>query len=125
MTETQIEKKRGRFLAVWLILLPIVNSLITFISQWLLGLLTGWPFFTGEVYTWLPPNTGFWFNIAIVIILNIVFSRAAWKWKKWGVFGLGVMSIAGSAASLFYVGIVEVVVLAILVRPVWKHFEWR
>lgn len=119
----QIRKKRGIFLTVWLILLPIANTVILLLS------LIVFAVYEGIFRT----TSGLIFTLAIVPILNIVFSIAVWKWKRWGVFGLGVMSIAASAISglsfhflhLAPIGIVGIIVLAILVRPVWKHLEWR
>jgi len=122
-----IERKRGRFLTVWLILLPIANTVISlwcWIVLFILGMQSAvFGYDWGGIVTLAI--------IPIVPILNIVFSVAVWKWKRWGVFGLGVMSIAASFVSgwsvlFFYlapVGLVGIIVLAILVRPIWKHFE--
>jgi hypothetical protein len=121
MAESQTEKKRSRFLSVWLIFLPIFNSGITIIPIFLM--------FADE---WVPVTV-------ISAALNIVFSCAAWKWKKWGVWGLGAMSVVAAilcSITHFFIdflfipidwlgGTVGAVVLAILVRRVWNQFEWR
>ena len=122
-----IDRKRGRFLTVWLILLPIANTVILLLC-WIVMSIVG---MQSKVFGYDWGGIVTLAIIPIVPILNIVFSVAVWKWKRWGVFGLGVMSIAASVISLcsfyfFYlapVGLVGIIVLAILVRPIWKHFE--
>jgi len=131
-----IEKKRGIFLSVWLILLAVFSSV-------LLILLLGPPTLYPSYFSFIRASIPAW-RLAVfpvVIILAIVFIRAAWKWKKWGVFGLYGMATAASAIALafanaspeseafLFIGIpgfiviALLVVLAILVRPVWKFFE--
>jgi len=136
MTEMQIERKRGGFLSVWLILLAVFSSI-------LLIVLLGPPTLYSSYFSFIRASIPAW-RLAVfpvVIILAIVFIRAAWKWKKWGVLGLYGMAIAASAIALafanaspnpdatifiFPLGLVVIAltaVLAILVRPVWKYFE--
>ena len=130
------EKKRGRFLAIWLILMPVVNSVTLYFALALFHLLGG---------DWIPGTTEAQIlTIVIIITLNISPSVAVWKWKRWGVYGLAVMTVAvfitsilalsetiapgrlvqtNTLAVLASVGLVEIIVLAILVRPIWKHLE--
>ena len=121
----QTEKKRGRFLAVWLVLVPIVNSVMLFLTFTLISL----TYESGQDMSALKVIA---YSSVIVIILNIVSSVAVWKWKRWGVYGLGLMTLATAGVMnwpvpLFFffsfVQLVEIVVLAILVRPIWKHLK--
>lgn len=66
-------------------------------------------------------------------LCNIAFGVAAWRWKKWGVFGLGatitigfVVGFSLNAAGnilLFILPLVQIVLLIYLVRPKWESFE--
>jgi len=65
--------------------------------------------------------------------LNIASSVAVWKWKRRGVYVLSITTIAIFLINMWAlqriiiiigsVGLVEIIVLAILVRPVWKYLE--
>ncbi len=67
---------------------------------------------------------------ALLNFAGFGFAIAIWKWKKWGVYGyIGVIGItalitlaigdyAGAAR-----GIIPIVLLSLLVRPVWGQLE--
>jgi len=122
----QTEKKRGWLLSVWLVLLPIANTVTLLPPLWMLLTFNVIILPLSRAYAY---GEDIFFSV-IVLILNIVFSYAAWKWKKWGVFGLGFMSLVALFMSVwsFYsielapVGLVGIIVLIILVRRVWKYF---
>ncbi|MFC2045265.1 hypothetical protein ACFLUH_01115, partial [Chloroflexota bacterium] len=72
-------------------------------------------------------------SAVLVITLNIVFSIAAWRWKKWGIWSLGAITLltAAMVIQIYYlfmfsaIGIVGFIFLVKLVLPVWRHFTWR
>ena len=73
---------------------------------------------------------GIYLISALLNFAGVVFAYAIWKWKKWGVYGyigvIGVTSLINLASENFAAaaqGIVPILVLAGLVRSVWKHME--
>ena len=118
----EIEKKRGGCLTAWLILMLIGNSLAVLlylvlfaIGQSLLGISPGW-------------STPI---VAICSILNIIFAIAILKWRRWGVYGFGGTTIVAFVINLAIgfpiwitlMGLVGIIVLVILLRPVWKYLQ--
>jgi hypothetical protein len=81
-----IERKRGRFLTVWLILLPIANTVILLSCSVLMSIL-GMP---SRVFGYDWGGIVSLAIIPIVPILNIVFSVAVWKWKS----GVSLVSVS-------------------------------
>ena len=122
----QIEKKRTVLLNVWLFLLAIANMFITPFSLGVQIVYEG-----GWDWWFFHTDWGLILIIAVIIPgLNIAFGLAAWKRKKWGVFGLGAMSILASCLMGLWlpflgiiVGFLEIIVLAVLVIPVWKYYK--
>ena len=104
----QVEKKRDKFLSGWLIFLLIANPLI---------LLFTYGFLFSSILPRIVWITG---DYIILIVLNTIFSFAAWQWKKWGIWGLGVMTILASLTSVLsfyfmYIAIIEIVGVVILI----------
>ena len=67
---------------------------------------------------------------ALMNFAGFGFAIAIWRWKKWGVYGyIGVIGIT----AFFYLvtgnytaaaqGIIPIVLLSLLVRPVWGQME--
>lgn len=67
---------------------------------------------------------------ALMNFAGFGFAIAIWKWKKWGVYGyIGVIGITAfiNLATGNYTaaaqGIIPIVLLSLLVRPVWGQME--
>ena len=114
----EIKKKRGGCLTAWLILILIANLWIAnnhFISL--------------RPDSLLPIPQWVIFILMVGSILNIVFAVAILRWKRWGVYGFGVIAIVlfiidlttGRPLYIAPLGLVGIIVLLILLRPVWKY----
>ena len=122
------EKKRGRRLTAFLMLLLIGNLLavpLWFYSCISEGMLLD---FTPWILTLVM--------IATISISNVIFIIAILKWKSWGVFGFGTATVLAalvysvncprvSPAEIIYLSLslLAIIILAILLRPVWKYME--
>ena len=115
------ERRRGGCLTAWLMLMLILNPLVA-----IYYLVAG-----GTVRQALPGLPPWVLPVLTVFgIANFVFALAVWNWKKWGMYGF-----VGSSAVVFFInaatlgtgraiiGLVGVIILAALVRPIWKQME--
>ncbi len=119
----EIEKKRGGCLTAWLIFMLIANSLTALYYLVSLAIGEGLP----GIPQWAK------YILAVGCILNIVFAVAILRWKRWGVYGFGFVSIVAFIFNLATglpifnpiaaLGLVGIIVLVILVRPVWEYIK--
>lgn len=107
------ERKQGGCLSTFLILAMLAN-----LGFGILTLIMADDFGELSLVSALMNFAGFGFAIAI------------WKWKKWGVYGyIGVIGITAfiNLATGNYTaaaqGIIPIVLLSLLVRPVWGQME--
>jgi hypothetical protein len=67
--------------------------------------------------------------LALLTVCNMVFLTGAWMWKKWGIYGYGLVSLLGMLAGLKLSAGSAMVSLAwggivgFLVATKWNHFE--
>ena len=120
-TRESIQPERGGCLTAFLILsligLPIAGLITLFGgSSSSLSLLL--------VPKWYYPVMG------IVSIADFIFVLGMWNWKKWGVYGYASASILGffinvmtTGLSGALLGLVSLVILYFLIRPVWDKME--
>ena len=118
----QGEKKRNGWLTTWLVLMLVSNLLVGIAYL-----------FTMPAIKQALPRFPTWGIIVLDVgcILNIVFVIALFKWKKWGIYGLGVNSVVaflvnisfGTAIFNAFFGFLGLGILALLLRPVWNYFE--
>ncbi len=76
----------------------------------------------------LPFGARYFFGMGA--ILNIFFAVAMWKWKRWGVYGFGITSLAVFVFDAIYLGLLPIVLFVIVVviwffvlRPAWKDMS--
>lgn len=108
------ERKRGGCLTAYLVVIAIINVLV------------------GALFGILGLQNLDWIILlgAMLTVVNVVFVIGIWKWKKWGVYGLGVTLGLGITAALISMQFSSAVpplsslaVLIYLVRPVWHLME--
>ena len=71
--------------------------------------------------------------IPILIVLgvaNFIFVIGVWKWKKWGVYGFGVVSLVAFVINLISIGILGAIfglvglgILIFLLRNAWAQMD--
>lgn len=116
------ERKKGGCLTAFLIFMLIANALGA------LGYFIG-----GGAIRQLTPNIPGWAIITsgTLSLLNIIFALGIWKFKKWGFYGFGAVSviafvvniISGTPVYSALIGLVGIVILYFLVRPIWSQME--
>jgi hypothetical protein len=113
--------KRGGCLAVFLIVMMVLNTLTTL--YYLLAI---------DTVERLMPNmpAGGVYILAVFGILNALFAFAVWNWKKIGIYGF-----MGSAILIFlfnmYIGVgftaifglLGPIILFFLIKPVWRYMK--
>ena len=114
--------KRGGCLTAYLLLGLILTPLN---GLWLLLKMRG-------IQESLPPITRSAVPVLTFIsLVNIAFLLAIWKWKRWGCYGFCASTFAAFLYSVIIgvpvvwtlVGLVPIVIIVILIRPIWHHFE--
>ena len=123
------ERKRGGCLTAWLAFVMLANLFV--VLHHLYYLSAGWRALPGlpGLPAWVVPVETLLAVVACVCIIGI------WKWKRWGFYGFIGLYLIGFAVNLFAVnlkitgfalavpGLVGLVILVVLVRPVWRHLE--
>jgi hypothetical protein len=119
--DVSTDRKRGGCLSAILSLILLTNPV--------LGL---YYLFEGDTIRQAQPTLPAWIlpAMGLLALCNFAFAVAAWNWKKWGVYGLALSSILAFVINTdvfgFFAavsGLLSVVVLAVLVRPVWSRFD--
>ena len=113
-----LEKERGVWLTIWLILILIFNIFV--ISGYLFSILSG-----------IQPSISLVTYVFIgLALLNIIFIIILFKWKTIGFFGYVVSSVIAFVINLVIGnGILSIpdligpVVLYLLLRSKWDYFE--
>ena len=129
MTETfvnpassQGEKKRGKLLTTWLIIMLAANAgtALTYLL---------WNSSIIDMYPNVPPSI--WYVYGILGLANVVFTVFLFMWKKWAFFAFcGMATLAfilnlivgiGIIASIF--GLAGPVILYLIIRSKWSLLE--
>lgn len=120
--DSEVQKKRGGCLAVYLVFVIAVNT-ITALSY----------LFAGNLFRATMPDVPGWayYVLALFGIINAACGVAVWQWKRIGVYGfiasavmvVGVNVLIGIGLFESLFGLIGPVILYALVRPVWKHFD--
>ena len=114
--------KRGGCLTAYLLLGLILNPLSVL---WFLLKMRG-------IQENLPPIARLAVPVLTFIgLVNIAFLLVIWKWKRWGCYGFCVSTFAvflynviiGVSVVWTLLGLLPIVVIVILIRPIWHHFE--
>lgn len=115
------ERKRGGCLTAFLVLMLILNPLT--------GL---YYLFAGSTVRQSLPSMPGWVIpvLGLFALANFVFALGTWNWKKWGVYGFAASSLVIFVVNVIAIGfvpallgLVGLVILAFLVRPVWNQME--
>ena len=115
------ERKRGGCLTAWLILMMVFNPLVT-----IYYLVSG-----SAIQNSMPAYPSWGIPVMIVLTLvNLACAIALWGWRKWGLYGLIASSLVAFLINVFTLGfaasvsgLVGIVIMIALVRPVWKQME--
>ena len=116
-----VERKRGGCLTAWLILMLIANPLVAL--QYLAA---------GGAIRQNLPNLPAWALpvLALFAFANFAFAFAIWKWRRWGMYGfvgssaiVFMINLAILGAGMALLGLLGVVLLAFLLRPVWNQMD--
>lgn len=120
-TDVSQLKKRGGCLTAWLVFLILANLLIALLHLVSVAIARR-PI--PELPAWVMPLS------VLAALANCVFAIGIWKWKRWGLYGFIGLSLIGFAVNLMTTGfalavpgLVGLVILVVLVRPVWRHLE--
>jgi hypothetical protein len=114
-------RQRGGCLTAYLIL--------TLITSPIMGV---WYLLFGSSVAAMLPQTPAWTIpvLGVMALLHFVFGLAVWQWKRWGVYGFVVMSIAGflinaatSGVMNALTGLIGLIIIIALVRPIWHEME--
>lgn len=124
-------KKRGIVLDIllWSILLDSGLKVFTFSNYFLLAIIDLEYFLNNLVV----PNIPLWIIItqSIISVLTLIFLWGTWKWKKWGVCGLGSMIalyhivifvVIKDVVSILFWLLIIALSYYYLVKPIFKHF---
>ena len=123
MSDSQeVKKDRGWGLTI-LIPLSILGASLAFVSV-LVDIV-----FPDDIYSEMPRSSTIWYMIQLVLI--VVCLIGAWRWKRWGCFGLialsligAVMSLMGGIQSWLLLGsVIQVVFLYAVYRSKKQYFE--
>jgi hypothetical protein len=67
--------------------------------------------------------------LALLTVFNLLFLTGAWMWKKWGVYGYGLVTGLGMIVSMRLVpasvlmNLVWILIVGAIVVSKWRHFE--
>lgn len=67
--------------------------------------------------------------LALLTVFNLLFLTGAWMWKKWGVYGYGLVTGLGMIVSMRLVpasvlmNLVWIIIVGAIVVSKWRHFE--
>jgi len=121
-TERTLEKKRGFWLTLFLVLMFIVNPL------------TAFTYFTNpEMVLQASPSmtVGMLYFLGVVAMVNVIIAAGIWMWQKWAVFGFFAIAAIAFCINL-YIGIGIIPSLTGLIGPIiiyfttkkrWEHFS--
>ena len=120
---TERPESRGGCLTAFLVFALIANAFVSvfYVNSLIQGTMNGQP---------LPPQ---WAIVLLTIggAVNVASSIAVWKWKRWGVYSffamatvaLGVNLAIGVPAFSLVMGLLGPVILALLIRPIWRYMR--
>ncbi|MES3020033.1 MAG: hypothetical protein V4857_00455 [Pseudomonadota bacterium] len=114
---------RGGCLTTFLLFALVMNSGVAI--AYIVAILNGSLFGSA-----LPP-VGIVAFLAFGALLNVASSIAIWKWYRWGVYAFFAMALAALCVNLYLgveaksivFGVLGPVILAALVRPIWRHLR--
>ncbi len=79
------------------------------------------------------PSSPSWISVvlSIISVLQVIFCVAIWRWKKWGIFGYitsvvmttGIGLTVGVDVLPPLLGLSDIVVIGLLVKPRWQFFD--
>lgn len=116
-------ESRGGCLTAFLLFGLVANAFtsIMYVYSLMQGTMFGQP---------LPPH---WAVVALSIgaAMNVVSCFAVWQWRRWGVYSflgmaavsLGINLAIGVPMVGIAMGLLGVVILALLVRPIWRYMR--
>ncbi len=116
------QKKRSGCLTVFLIITLVLNLLS---GLYLL-------IFGSSLQQAFLSMPGWTFPLLGILGLScFVFATMIWKWKKWGIYGLGVSLFIAFFINLSIglplftalLGLFGFIILVLLIRPVWQNFD--
>ncbi len=114
-------RKRGGCLAAMLVLMMIANPVVALIYVAMREKLTD----ALHAPDWAVPT------LAVVALVNTASAVAAWRFKKWGIYGacvVGIIALAinvsiGLAGAQIVMGLLGPVLLVVLATRQWQDFE--
>lgn len=114
--------QRGGCLTAFLLLLIVAYPVLA-LTYWL----------GSAVIKRSVPTMPDWFSpvMAIACLYDFAFAIAIWKWRRWGVYGYGVITALVFAANLAIgwpflralMGLLGFAVLVLLLRPRWRYLR--
>jgi hypothetical protein len=116
-------ESRGGCLTAFLLFGLIANTFVSifYIKSLIQGTMSGMP---------LPPQ---WALVVLCIggAVNVASCLAVWKWRRWGVYAFfgtaavacGVNIAIGVPAFSVALGFLGAVILALLIRPIWRFMR--
>ncbi|PWF45500.1 hypothetical protein [Massilia glaciei] len=114
---------RGGCLTAFLLLALLMNSGVAI--AYIVSIVRGSMFGSA-----LPP-VGIVVFLCVAALVNVACSIAIWKWYRWGVYGFLAMALAALCVNIYLdidyksilFGLLGPVILAALVRPIWRHLR--
>ena len=116
-------ESRGGCLTAFLLFGLIANSLtsLIYVRSLMQGAMFGQP---------LPPH---WALVVLSIgaAINVASCVGVWKWQRWGVYAFFGMAVVALGVNLaigvpfvsLAMGLLGAVVLALLIRPIWRYMR--
>ena len=111
----EVKKERGWGLTI-VIPLTILGASLTFVSV-LIDIV-----FLDDIYSELPRISVIWYMIQLGLI--VVCLIGAWRWKRWGCFGLIALTIIGAVINLIG-GIQPFLLLGSLISIIFLYAVYR
>lgn len=118
--QQEILPQRGGCLSAFLIMVMVVNPMVSIVyflaGDWVAKSNPGMP-------GWAIPL------LALFGLFNAACAVAIWRWKRWGVYGFVASAVVALTVNLAsgipptgaMSGLVGVIILIALVRPIWDH----
>ncbi len=116
-------ESRGGCLTAFLLFALVANAFTTlvYVKSLIQGTMFGQP---------LPPQ---WAIVLLCIggVINVASCVAVWKWRRWGAYtffgtatvAFGVNLAIGVPVASLAMGLLGVVILALLIRPIWRYMR--
>jgi hypothetical protein len=128
-----IDRKRGFLLTAFLLLSMFGNIILCGVLVIMAGIFAGVEHADdglnpGADYAARMVHNAMLF-LALLAVVNLVFLTGAWMWKKWGVYGYGLVSCLGMLVALkiapasAMLNVVWGGIVTALVASKWRHFE--